>query len=149
MTLDDFQDLLDTFGASPSAWPQDKREQALLLLKTDDQAVLMHEEALMLDSVLAGDPAPVPSPNAMESLFEDVARHAQAEENRGTSQVFTEAPTLQFGRIDRLINFFTRPSAVLGASAAAGIVIGLWDSWLEPAQDTFLFAKFVYSALPL
>ena len=86
---------------------------------------------------------------AMESLFEDVARHAQAEENRVTSQVFMKTPVMQLGRINRLIDFVTRPVAVLGASAAAGIVIGVWDSWLEPAQDTFLFAKFVYSALPL
>jgi hypothetical protein len=149
MTLDEFQDLLDTYGGAPSGWPQDKRQAALSLLEIDSHAVLMHEEAMMLDGLLAGGDIPKPSAQAMENLFEDVARHAKAERNRDMEIAFDRPVEVEPRLRDRLIGFWARPSMVLSGSAVAGVVLGIWDTWLEPAQETFLFVEFVYSALPL
>ena len=148
MTLDDFQDLLDTYGANPDLWPDNKRELALLLIEQDENAVAMFDEAMMMDTVLAGDPAPAPSPTAMTSLFEDVARHADAEANRVADPVIS-VPEKQPTFVERMQDMILRPVTVMGASAAAGVVLGIWDSWLQPVVSNFQIAEFVYSALPL
>ena len=51
--LDRFAELVDAYGAEPSAWPEQERAGALRLLEHSEQAVRVLEEAAELDSWLA------------------------------------------------------------------------------------------------
>jgi hypothetical protein len=51
--LDRFAELVDAYGAEPSAWPERERPGALRLLEHSEEAVRLLEEAAELDSWLA------------------------------------------------------------------------------------------------
>lgn len=48
-----FRQLLDCYGTSPSAWPEDERKAALTLLKTSSELQTMCDQAQSLDRLLA------------------------------------------------------------------------------------------------
>lgn len=48
-----FAELVDAYGAEPSAWPEQERPSALRLLEHSEQAVRLLEEAAQLDGLLA------------------------------------------------------------------------------------------------
>lgn len=149
MKKQDFQDLLDTYGGNPQDWPESQRPDALALLQQDNIAVQMHEEAMALDLMLSGEPIPKPDAGAMERLFDDVARHASAEAHRQkTIHLPVHAPAKP-SFAQKLLSGVLRPGLALGASAAMGVVFGVWDVWLAPVQSPDLVAEFVFSALPL
>ena len=53
MTMAEFQDLLDAFGAYPAAWPADRRSAAARLLADEPQARAALERAGRLDAAIA------------------------------------------------------------------------------------------------
>jgi hypothetical protein len=53
MTMAEFQDLLDTYGAYPAAWPADERSAAARLLADEPQARAALEHAGRLDAEIA------------------------------------------------------------------------------------------------
>jgi anti-sigma-K factor RskA len=53
MTMAEFQNLLDAFGAYPAAWPADKRDAATRLIAAEPQARSVLEHSSRLDAAIA------------------------------------------------------------------------------------------------
>jgi hypothetical protein len=47
-----FRQILDCYGSTPSAWPQDERQAALSLLKASPELQTLHDQAQTLDKLL-------------------------------------------------------------------------------------------------
>ncbi|MEX6725805.1 hypothetical protein [Parapedomonas caeni] len=61
MTLAEFRELLDTYGAQSDRWPDAVRTAALALLQTSDDAKDAFAQASALDAVIRPDSAKAPA----------------------------------------------------------------------------------------
>lgn len=67
-SLSDFETLLDDYGCAPDDWPEKYRDQAFILLQSDETARQMHLDSLELASLLS--PASVTTPTGLsQRLF--------------------------------------------------------------------------------
>lgn len=112
--LDRFAELVDAYGAEPTAWPEQERAGALRLIEHSEQAVRLLEEAAEVDSWLADVVEVEPSmalrnrildqaPDARRTWSERWARMAQA--------IWPFGPSWQ-------------PATALAASVALGLTFG-------------------------
>ena len=113
--LERFAMIVDAYGAEPSAWPDDERDDALALLATSEAAVRLRDEAAVLDSLL--DDAPVLEPPAALK-----------------SRILERAPKPAVSwadRVDRLAEIAWpfgprwQPVAALAAAAVLGVLVGV------------------------
>lgn len=111
-TLEQFERLLDAYGARPEAWPDDVREQALALVAASPEARRMQLEAAAVDQMLGALACPEPSAALRERILEAApkARHGRVADWLGRWWPYTPA---------------WQPMAALAAAAVFGLTVGL------------------------
>jgi hypothetical protein len=126
MTLQDFQQLLDVYGAERTRWPLSARAGAAALLAADAGARRLLAEAAALDAVLARGGVDVAPESAATAAL--AARIVAAAAKAPRIAAMSEPPALPLstsrmivrpGRTDGL-----RAAAVLAASMVLGVFVG-------------------------
>jgi len=100
--------LLESYGADPARWPDDRRQTALRCLEKSAEARALQDEAAGLDATLDRAVAPAPAPELMAAIL------AAASEPKPH---FWTVPLWPFGPI-------WKPVSALAAAAMLGIVAG-------------------------
>ena len=100
--------LLDSYGADPARWPDDRRQAALQYLGRSTEARALRDEAARLDATLDRAVAPAPAPELMAEIL------AAATERKPP---FWAVPLWPFGPI-------WKPVSALAAAAMLGIAAG-------------------------
>ena len=123
MTLQEFEKLVDAYGADFVRWPVALRDQAVVLHETSPEAQAMMAEARALDGLL--EQAPVGEVHA--SLVADILATAPAPQ---LTSVQTQPSQGVIGRMEDIINAlwpqsgWVRPAGLLGATLAFGFYMG-------------------------
>jgi hypothetical protein len=139
MTRQDFQDLLDVYGADRTRWPLSARASAAAVLTADKAAVRMLSEAAALDAVLArGMANSAPSADATAALAARiVAAAGTAPRTVASSDKVPASPRLGYAVLSRRARPTHRPghrsaprygqwraAAMLAASLVLGVFVG-------------------------
>jgi hypothetical protein len=145
MTLAEFDQLLDVYGADRARWPAELRTAATQLVARDAGALRLLAEAEALDHVL--ERAPLPAPAVETALAARIVAAAQRsprivklEESRPAAlaavsrapvqAVALRAPARPGTRRGQLLSQRARALGFLAACLAIGVVLG--DSDLTP-----------------
>lgn len=115
MTLEDFDLLLDGFGADPAAWPADRRDAARALVSTDPEAARRLHATRMLDAALADLPRETASP-ALRRAVLDIPLDAPR----------TAPPVGLLARFGREAAATWRAWSAGAVAASAAMVMGLY-----------------------
>ena len=128
MNLDRFRGLLDAYGAEAGRWPEEDRDAANALLGASQDARALLNEATVLDGALDALEAPAPSPALTEQI------EGLVHEPRDAAAAPRMRPSL--GQRLRAWRAAWRP-AVLAASGALGLAVGLAAAQTQPTTTTF------------
>jgi len=123
MTVEEFRNLLDAWGANPGRWPNDRLTAAEALLARSAEARLLLAGEAAFDALLAATPAPVPGAALLASIMAIPESTRQAR----------KAGRWSFGSAPALPHF-----AGLAAAALLGFYIGttsLFQPTLSLAAD--------------
>lgn len=128
MRLDDFKDLLDTYGADLQSWPSAEQSAAFRLISTNISARRVYEEVVAWEDVLMNERVPPPRPDAVSSVMQSV-ENFQFEASIQQAAVCSEHPErLSLNGLRALITEVRQslifPELVLGACAAGGLFLG-------------------------
>ncbi len=96
LPLEQFQDLLDAYGAAPRRWPADRQAAALALLERSAAARRAREDAARLDALLDLVPAEAPSADLRARILSVVPTAAVAAEPAAAAPV-AAAPAMASG----------------------------------------------------
>jgi hypothetical protein len=131
--IDDFQHVLDVYGADAERWPAEARARLGPLPARNEAARVRLAEARALERLFAF--APLPSPERVEALRERIVMAARAQRQQRASygrMALADAPRrmLAWARRDPFLAAVVEPqarwkvAAVLAASLVAGILLG-------------------------
>lgn len=127
MSLAEFAELVDTFGADRTRWPLLRRHRADALIALDADARRLLDEAAALDTVL--DQATIPEPSNLDGLLDKVMARATAGPRLATStpsaaanQTRVTATRPRVSTADRRDAW--RAGALMAASLVAGLYLG-------------------------
>ena len=118
MTLEQFQDLLDTYGAEPARWPRERRELARALASEEPRAAQLLAECRALEAQLDELPRLSPTPELLRRVAEVPVRHPRSPRVWGI--------------------FFSHWWLPAAAAACAVFIGGLsgWSSYDEPTAGS-------------
>lgn len=127
MTLDEFKNLLDTYSADLSRWPQDKLQPAVALTKSHATAQQLLEAAMAVDDTLRHYVPPAANIAALENRILAAIEDIPAGQNSAAPHLASQ-PWTVFGWRPA---FIFAPSGGLMAAALIGFMIGA-----APVQHT-------------
>lgn len=126
MNRQEFQDLIDAYGAAEAGWPEDRRGAALAFLDSDVWAPEMLTRARALDAALCSQAGPSPQFRASLARLAMQPRAA---------------------RLSDLFRFWWRMAApAVAASALLGMVVGT-DLAGAAAEDGVVIDALAFSSL--
>lgn len=138
MSLEAFEDALDTHGGDLSRWPQALRAAAEALLQTDDRARSLLHAAQELDAALAADPSPTADSGLTDRIMQRIAEHEVGAENV-RAETFARRADRRWLR--RLVPTIPKELVAVACGTVVGILVGtaLMDFWPStgPAVDLF------------
>lgn len=122
MTLERFQDALDTYGGDLSRWPDALARSAETLLSHEPAARALLQQAKLLDAALAPDELP-----AVESALTDRIMRRVAEHRAGLAEDRVIEAEHEDGRpwLLRLIWPVPRELVAMCSGTVAGVLVGL------------------------
>ena len=119
MSMEEFRNLLDAWGTDAGRWPSDRRNDALALLASSEEARLLLADEAAFDQLLAGMPEAAPSAALTRNILA-IPRTARHERKAGG---------WRFGFLPALPRF-----AGLAAAALLGFYVGT-TSLFQPARS--------------
>ena len=125
MTLQDFRELIEAYGANPSRWPEDRRDAADAFLAGSSEAQAFVADAAELDQMLARVEEPDVSDAFLASVMSVPAHEKQDRRMRQKGEKASSPLSLRF--------LFPRLAGVAATAVIVGFVMG--SANLVPTVD--------------
>ena len=145
MSLESFEDALDTYGGDFDRWPADVRLSAETLVERSEDARALLRQAEALDAVLAPDPVPAAPAELADRIVRQIAeREVRAQNVRAESS--TRRVTWRW--LPRVPWPIPRELVAVCCGTAVGVVVGtlLVNAWpnYDRSLDIFNLASVPY-----
>jgi len=127
MEIERFRRLLETYGADFDHWPDEDRAEARRLLAVSTEALQAHREQIALDRMLDRGRGRV-SGQSVARVLDALAKPLPPQNPAGSSP--SHAFFAQFA-----MNRRWAPTALLGAMAVLGFIIGIAEPEFDQATD--------------
>ncbi len=124
--------LLDCYGGSPQAWPEEERAAALALLESSTELQRLQKEALILDQAMNLTEAAAPTAEPTADLAQKILGQLPAQDSaHQPNHVGRHKPGRDQRRPYSRITLFNRiwvwPGVAVCGAAAVALAIALWS----------------------
>ena len=127
MELERFRRLLETYGADFGRWPEEARTEARAILAVSAEALMAHREAIAVDQMLERGRGSI-SGKSVARVLDALAGPLPSQHPAGSSP--SQAFLAQFAMSQPWA-----PTALLGAIAILGFVVGIVEPQFDQATD--------------
>jgi hypothetical protein len=126
------EQLLDCYGGSPQAWPEEERAAALALLESSTELQRLRKEALILDRAMNLTEAAAPTAEPTADLAQKILGQLPAQDSaHQPNHVGRHKPGQDQRRPYSRITLFNRiwvwPGVAVCGAAAVALAIALWS----------------------
>ena len=135
MNLERFKQIVESYGADPSRWPEDERAAAQSFAEQEPRARIVLERERFLDMALGSIDEIKPSSQLTEAILADAAQVSQGVTSGlgGAQSLPSQSGWLTrlkgvLGDIDSIdwsLKGWVQPGAVLACAALAGLITGV------------------------
>lgn len=135
MSLESFEDALDTYGGDLGRWPADLRRSAEVLVEKSEEAKALLHQAEALDAALAADPVSTAPADLADRIMQRVAEQEVRVQN---VRAESSARSVKWRWLPRVPWPVPRELVAVCCGTIVGVVVGtlLVDAW--PTYDRSL-----------